>query len=337
MAKNKYADMNADELEDLAKEQERRNAALKQLARTDFKGALAAVPLDERNKFLAEREKERRDALHAAYDAARERFTRSKFESALSNPGRYSAAEYKAAIKWLDDREQARRFDATNETARVESENKKLGMIGQGSDAAEAHAEAEKEKAKTEWGAKTTIAEQQAAAQKYLAAQQTAAQKYGIDAEHGVIGADGKVTPGSRERTAKIQGESEVKKQEEANKGLAAQAEIQRQQKEKDLAAQLEKARIAAGGKADAAKSSQHAKIISSAISAGALTGKDVSTVLAELKGQYKDDPEMQASIQAISGEQQQQPPTQIQKGTEKTFPNGEVGVWDGTKWVKKS
>lgn len=157
--------------------------------------------------------------------------------------------------------------------------------------------------------------------------------------EHGTIGPDGKVTPGSRERVATITGQSAVQQQTEANKGLAAQAEINRQKQQEQIAAQIQRSIIAAGGKADAAKISGHANIIGEALKNGAITGKDPATVMAELSEQYKDDPEMLKSIQGAGGQQQAAPATgsNIEKGTRKTFPNGQTGMWDGTKWVPVS
>lgn len=351
MAKN-YAEMDTEELKALAEEQKQRQAALSQLARSD-PSAMKAMTASERVDFMNQRNQERTDAWHAANAAARERRLSSVEQIAARDRGRYSATQVKAAVDWLNQSERNRRFDEEQKTTRTESENRKLGMIGQGKEAAEAHANAQLEAAKLEhgwdqenyvdgkWvtthhqGSRERIAEQEAAAKKYLAEQGAAAQKYGIDAEHGKIGEDGKVTPGSRERTAQIQGESEIQKQEAANKGLLAQAEITRQNKEKELATQIEKAQIAAGGKADSAKIASHAKIISAALQGGALQNKDAGTVLAELAEQYKNDPEMLSSIKSAGSGQQQQP--QIPGySPEKVAELQKRGYkWDGKQWVK--
>lgn len=139
-----------------------------------------------------------------------------------------------------------------------------------------------------------------------LAEKQIASQERIAGMEHGTIGPDGKVTPGSRERVATITGQSDVQKQTEANKGLAAQAEINRQKQQEQIVADIQRSIIAAGGKADAAKIAGHAKIVGEALRNGSMVGKSAATVMAELAAQYKNDPEMLKSIQALGG---QQPP----------------------------
>lgn len=138
-----------------------------------------------------------------------------------------------------------------------------------------------------------------------LAEKQIASQERIAGMEHGTIGPDGKVTPGSRERVATITGQSAVQQQAEANKGLAAQAEINRQKQQEQIAAQIQRSIIAADGKADAAKIAGHAKIVGEALRNGSMVGKSAATVMAELAAQYKNDPEMLKSIQALGGQQQ--------------------------------
>lgn len=138
-----------------------------------------------------------------------------------------------------------------------------------------------------------------------LAEKQIASQERIAGMEHGTIGPDGKVTPGSLERVATITGQSAVQKQTEANKGLAAQAEINRQMQQEQIAAQIKRSIIAADGKADSAKIAGHAKIVGEALRNGSMVGKSAATVMAELAAQYKNDPEMLKSIQALGGQQQ--------------------------------
>lgn len=109
----------------------------------------------------------------------------------------------------------------------------------------------------------------------------------------------------SRERVAMITGLSAVQQQAEANKGLAAQAEINRQKQQEQIAAQIQRSIIAANGKVDVANINKHSKTIGEAIKAGALVGKDPTTVMAELAERHKNDPEMLKSIQAYSEQQQ--------------------------------
>ena len=287
---------------------------------------------------MREREAQRRTNWHKSNMDARAR----RLEGMVATEaGRYNPQQQAAALKWLEgngygqEGERRRQFDETQRTEREKAEWEAEGKIGYGSDAASIQSAANKEIAKTEWGTKEKIAKGEIAAKKWLGTTESKDRRYGIDAEHGKIGEDGKVTPGSRERTAQIQGESEVQKQEAANKGLLAQAEITRQNKEKELATQIEKAQIAAGGKADSAKIASHAKIISAALQGGALQSKDAGTVLAELAEQYKNDPEMLSSIKSAGGGQQQQP--QIPGySPEKVAELQKRGYkWDGKQWVK--
>lgn len=168
-----------------------------------------------------------------------------------------------------------------------------------------------------------------------LAEKQIASQERIAGMEHGTIGPDGKVTPGSRERVATITGQSAVQQQAEANKGLAAQAEINRQMQQEQIAAQIQRSIIAAGGKADAAKIAGHAKIVGEALRNGSMVGKDAATVMAELAEQYKNDPEMLASIQGYGGQQQQ--PTSgggaPKEGDRRQTATG-MAVFRNGKWV---
>ena len=289
---------------------------------------------DERIENMRQNEEDRRDRWHSQLEDARDRRIKSVMKIAAAEPGRYGGIAHKAAVDYLQREEAARRFDTEQETTRKVSENEMNGKINYGKGAAEVKAGADITMNKNEWETRAKIAEQEAAAKKYLAEQDAATRKYGIDAEHGKIGEDGKVTPGSRERTAQIQGESEVQKQEAANKGLLAQAEITRQNKEKELATQIEKAQIAAGGKADSAKIASHAKIISAALQGGALQNKDAGTVLAELAEQYKNDPEMLSSIKSAGGGQQQQQ-QKPKEGDRMKFDDGWATFVPGKGWVK--
>ena len=182
------------------------------------------------------------------------------------------------------------------------AEQKRLGMREQGADAAGLNAEA----TKYGWDKQLEVEQERQKGGLTLAEKQIASQERIAGMEHGTIGPDGKVTPGSRERVATITGQSDVQQQTEANKGLAAQAEINRQKQQEQIAAQIQRSIIAADGKADAAKIAGHAKIVGEALRNGSMVGKSAATVMAELAAQYKNDPEMLKSIQALGG---QQPP----------------------------
>ena len=317
------------EIEDLE-----RQATLKQ--RQDAAMKILEPEKPDRVAAMREHEAQRRADWHKSNMDARAR----RLEGMVATEaGRYNPQQQAAALKWLEgngygqEGERRRQFDVGQQTERFKAEQEAAGKIGYGRDAAEVKAGADVTMNKNEWETRAKIAEQEAAARKYLADQDAATRKYGIDAEHGKIGEDGKVTPGSRERTVQIQGKSEVQKQEAANKGLLAQAEITRQNKANELENKIKQAQINAGGKIDAAKIKSHSDIISKAIYGGALQNKDAGTVLAELAEQYKNDPEMLSSIKSAGGGQQQQP--HPKQGDRMKFDDGWATFVPGKGWVK--
>lgn len=124
--------------------------------------------------------------------------------------------------------------------------------------------------------------------------------------QFGMIGSDGNLIPGSNERTAGVQGEWEVKKQQEANKGLFARAEIDRQKQERDIEGKLQDTLLKKGAKLQGDKIKAYAGIISRAISGGSLIGEDTATSLAKLAQANQNNPELLEAITAISGNGQQ-------------------------------
>ena len=169
MAKN-YAGMDTEELKALAEEQKQRQAALNQLARSD-PSAMKAMTANERVDFLNQRNQERTDAWHAANDKARA--TRLK-DMLGTEGGRYSPVTIAAARKYLEENgygqegERRRQRDEEQKTLRLESENKKLGMIGQGSEAAKHNAEGAIGAATITANANKEIEAGKRAAEKYL-------------------------------------------------------------------------------------------------------------------------------------------------------------------------
>ena len=300
----------------------------------------------------AEREQVLRGREADVFSAARQRRINANRDIAASDPGRFSAFETRSLLGLqhtqggdiarndIDERSNLRQheLDMLKQTGENEfkvAEQKRLGMKEQGSNAAGLNAEA------TKYGWNKQLKMEQKRQEGLTEREKMIGDRTERIAgmEHGTIGPNGTVTPGSRERVATITGKSAVQQQAEANKGLAAQAEINRQKQQEQIAAQIQRSIIAAGGKADAAKIAGHAKIVGEALRNGSMVGKDAATVMAELAEQYKDDPEMLKSIQSAGGQQQAAPATgsNIEKGTRKTFPNGQTGMWDGTKWVPVS
>ena len=254
----------------------------------------------------AEREQVLRGREADVFSAARQRRLDSQRMTAIADPGRYAPSVRQEALEWqrtggLRAHEPEVLRQQGDSDFRV-AQQKRWGMREQGADAAGLNAEA----TKYGWDKQLEVERERQKGGLTLAEKQIASQERIAGMEHGTIGPDGKVTPGSRERVATITGQSAVQQQTEANKGLAAQAEINRQKQQEQIAAQIQRSIIAADGKADAAKIAGHAKIVGEALRNGSMVGKSAATVMAELAAQYKNDPEMLKSIQALGG---QQPP----------------------------
>ena len=298
----------------------------------------ANIARESRRDNLMAAEQEALEKQGDAFAAARNRRLNSVMDIALRDPGRYAPSVHRAAVEW-DRQNQAaglrahemRMLRQQGENEFKVAEQKRLGMREQGADAAGHNAEA----TKYGWDKQLEVEQER---QKGLTEREKIIGERTeriAGMEHGTIGPDGKVTPGSRERVATITGQSAVQQQAEANKGLAAQAEINRQKQQEQIAAQIQRSIIAAGGKADAAKIAGHAKIVGEALRNGSIVGKDAATVMAELAEQYKNDPEMLASIQGYGGQQQPAPTagSAPKDGDRRQTASG-MAVFRNGKWV---
>lgn len=256
---------------------------------------------DERIKTMRQNEEDRRDRWHSQLEDARDRRLKSVMKIAAAEPGRYGGIAHKAAVDYLQREEAARRFDTEQETTRKISENEMNGKINYGKGAAEVKAGADVTMNKNEWETRAKIAEQEAAARKYLADQDAATRKYGIDAEHGKIGEDGKVTPGSRERTAQIQGQDQLRIEQERGKTALAQTEIQSLNAQLDRESRERVAQITASGKYDSAKVISAAKTIQAAL-LNVTDPNERAKIIAKYKEDNKDDPAAIAAADALGG-----------------------------------
>lgn len=218
--------------------------------------------------------------------AAQERFAESHRNAVMRSPSSYSVQEREAARKYLEEQEKARQFDEAQETQRLASENEMKGKIGYGSEAAKETAAANKEIAATEWGAKTTISEQEAAAKKYLGELEAASKEKEIAASKEI---------------ADKQGEWGVKKQAEANKGQVAVAEVQSMTAALDRDSRERIAKLQAGGKVDAAKIASVMKTAQEALK-NVTDPKERQAILAGLSETFKNDPDAQAVLGAMGG-----------------------------------
>lgn len=302
------ADKDADSAERVANAQSR-------LTKAEIKMAENRAVSTPRMMELRQ-EQARNSAMDDVFAAARQRRLDSQRMTAIANPGRYAQSVRQEALEW-----QRNGGLRAHELAMLEKQNK--GALDVQMEKTRTNGEAarhtgltniELEKLRGGYtddkgvfhpGSQTLLEREKMQNGLTLAEKQIASQERIAGMEHGTIGPDGKVTPGSRERVATITGQSAVQQQAETNKGLAAQAEINRQKQQEQIAAQIQRSIIAAGGKADAAKIAGHAKIVGEALRNGSMVGKDAATVMAELAEQYKNDPEMLASIQGYGGQQQ--------------------------------
>lgn len=311
MAKN-YDEMDTEELKALAEERQQRQAALNQLARSD-PSAMKAMTANERQDFLKDQEKQRRDEWHQELHDARERRLDGMRQIAARDHGRYSPEVFaptlsngaRAALAYLERQEnrpeRIREFDETQKTERFKAEQEAAGKIGYGRDAASIQSAANKEIAQTEWGTKERIAQGEIAAKKWLGETESKDRRYGIDAEHGKIGEDGKVTPGSRERTAQIQGQDQLRIEQERGKTALAQTEIQSLNAQLDRESRERVAQITASGKYDSAKVISAAKTIQAALM-NVTDPNERAKIIAKYKEDNKDDPAAIAAADALGG-----------------------------------
>lgn len=146
-----YDEMSAYELEELAEEQQKKKAALSMLAKSDPK-ALGAMTANERKDFLNQREAERRDDWHRANMEARDRRLDARDQIAMRDTGRYSRWDREAAKDWLSRNDRNNNLDEDRKNALEIQKEKTKGMVGQGSEAAKANAQAAIEASRNQWG-----------------------------------------------------------------------------------------------------------------------------------------------------------------------------------------
>lgn len=259
-----------------------------------------------------ERESVLRTAEADVYNKARQRRIDSQRLVAIADPGRFSPFERNSLLGIdknggaLIDRQEraglrAHELDVLKQQGdndfRV-AEQKRFGMREQGSDAAGLNAEA----TKYGWDQQLEMEKkrQNGLTEREKMIGERTERIAGM--EHGTVGPDGKITPGSRERVATITGQSAVQQQAEANKGLFARAEIDRQKQERDIAGRLQNTVLKNGAKLNEAQIKSFSGIISKAISSGALVGDDAETSLSKLAKANQNNPELIEAISAFSG-----------------------------------
>ena len=163
--------------------------------------------LNRKADFM-EKEQAALDRQGDAFLSARQRRLASQNMTALTDPGRYAPQVYKQAKQWHDQGGlRAHELDMLKQQGENEfkiAEQKRLGMREQGADAAGHNAEA----TKYGWDKQLEVEQER---QKGLTEREKMIGERTeriAGMEHGTIGPDGKVTPGSRERVANINADS---------------------------------------------------------------------------------------------------------------------------------
>lgn len=184
--------------------------------------------LNRKADFM-EKEQAALDRQGDVFARARARRIDANREIARNDPGRFSPFERNALLGLnsrgtgpLMDRNERngllahelKKLDKQGENEFKVAEQKRLGMREQGADAAGHNAEA----TKYGWDKQLEVEQERQKGGLTLAEKQIASQERIAGMEHGTIGADGTVTPGSRERVAGINADA-----------VAQQAELKRQ------------------------------------------------------------------------------------------------------------
>ena len=342
-----------DELKKLAQQRREEAAARKELNQAENRIDVE----NNQNNVRLDREQMQRQAEHDRNMAARERFAKSHALTAVTDPGRYSPQEVKAARDYLEGRgfgqegERRRQFNEQQATARIEAANKMRGMVGQGRDAANVRAAADISSANIKSAADKDVAvinaasaernkTNELAAQKELETMADKTKRYGIDAEHGTADREG-----SRERVERLRGDSEI-----------AIAEADRKAKQDALALQITQQLGKQAANYDSAYISKMGSIISQRYK-DALTAAQRSEITNELREQYKDNPVAMAYIGAYGSAEatttpfgqgmSSNPPMPLSRtqggtamkrpreGEIRDFTNGERGIWRGDHFEK--
>ena len=279
-------------------------------------------------------EQARNGAMDDAFAAARQRRLDSQRMTAIADPGRYAPSVRQEALEW-----QRTGGLRAHELAMLDKQDK--GMLDIQAEKTRTAGEAARQTGLTNIELEKLRGGYTDDKGVFHPGSQTLLEREkmqnGIDTLDRQLQQQERIANGeqqSRERVATITGQSAVQQQTEANKGLAAQAEINRQKQQEQIAAQIQRSIIAAGGKADAAKIAGHAKIVGEALRNGSMVGKDAATVMAELAEQYKNDPEMLASIQGYGGQQQPTGGGGAPKEGDRRETASGMAVFRNGKWV---
>lgn len=237
--------------------------------------------------------KAREDAERRA--AVQEASMREKQASMAKSPGSYSPWEKKAVDEYMQRREDARRFDATDVTRNREidartkvAEYDWMGKRDAGSAAAQINAEATKygadkafEGIKTKAESDAEIARNKAEAEKWIAGRNAEATEAGSKREWGYTDENGTFHPGGRVAQAQAQGEAAAKIAEQNNQARIEQEKIKAQAK---VAAQAmaKDTRIASaiGGNPMLANNPEKAQEMLEALAGAGLSAEEAAEII---------------------------------------------------------
>jgi hypothetical protein len=273
------------------------------------------------------REQADNNVMREAASSAHERFMQSRRQFIERNPNAVSPFEFAATMGYKRGEQnpaalRAHELNMLREKNAGEiavAEKKAQGMENQGRAAAEIGAKTDMHKTDT------TLKqhELEMANRKDIAGIQSETQKSLAEGQNKTM----------LENT-KLQGENAVKQQSEANKGLLAQSELKEKMEKEKLDNSLQTAIIKANAGLNAQQAKNHATIIGNAIRAGAQSGKDIATVLTELKETYKNDAAMLKSLGGIGDENSGDNGGGGPKKGDRRQVKGGYAVYDGSKWV---
>lgn len=249
-------------------------------------------------------ERQRREQWHQDLDKARETRLNSLGKVAMRDPGRYAPGTAAAARAELDRIEGNRRFDEDTRMRGVESKNKMKGMIDQGKGAAEEHVAAAMAESKRKYGYEDYDGVWHDGAMPRMKARE-------VDAQKEMAGIEGQ----TKKDVAGIQAKSQENitnrqtQSQETIAGMQQQTDAAKQQmtlimQKANNDTEIEKARIAAGGKISVQKMKEVAGAVQAALKNIAFAG-DPKKIIEEIRKQYANDPDAAAAAEALMNTQE--------------------------------
>ena len=249
-------------------------------------------------------ERQRREQWHKDLDKARETRLNSLGKVAMRDPGRYAPGTAAAARAELDRVESNRRFDEDINIREVESRNKMKGMIDQHKGKAEIEAAAAMEESRNKWGYRGEDGN-------WVPGGMERQEQIKADAQKEMAGIEGQTKKDvaglqaqSQENIAKTQTQSQEKIVEMQQQTEAAKQQMTLIMQKANNDTEIEKARIAAGGKISVQKMKEVAGAVQAALKNMQFNG-DPAKIVEAIRKQYADDPDAAAAAEALLNTQE--------------------------------